>query len=502
MHKDIEQQEAETIEIDLARVLQITLQIVKRLWFFMLLVIAFFAAAVVFIQQKSYTPSYKAYCTFSVHVVNKATLSDTNSLYAVYYDQDLAEQLDATFSYLVNSDFLSDDIKEYLGGKTVDGNIHANSIEGSNIFVLSATSSTPEKAGALLEALMAVYYDAARYVVGDMETEVIEGPVVSQTPYNTPSRTKSIAIGTAIGLILSLGIIVLYAVLKRTVFEPADLEKHLNMQCFGVVPLLQAKRSLSNYPPTASTTHEQGVFRESIRGIARKMENAMELRNAKVILVTSTAAGEGKSVLSQHLAEGFAYWGKKVVLLDGDLRKPTLYRRFGFKQEKMSLEAVLSGDASLDTVLRQKQDGKLTLALNSTPVKNPTVLIDSAAMKELIASFAAQADIVIVDTPPCDHLSDVSLYQQYADGILYVVQQDRIPIRQIVEAAESLHNSENKLLGYVLNGAQQVPQGYGKYGYGIYSYGKYGGYGKYGYSKYGHYSSYSESEEPAKISER
>ena len=502
MHKDIEQQEAEAMEIDLARVLQITLRIVKRLWFFLLLVIAFFAAAVVFIQQKSYTPSYKAYCTFSVHVVNKATLSDTNSLYAVYYDQDLAAQLDATFSYLVNSDFLSDDIKEYLGGKTVDGNIQANSIEGSNIFVLSATSSTPEKAGALLEALMAVYYDAARYVVGDMETEVIEGPVVSQTPDNTPSRTKSIAIGTALGLILSLGIIVLYAVRKRTVFEPADLEKHLNMQCFGVVPLLQAKRSLSNYPPTASATYEQGVFRESIRGIAQKMENAMERRNAKVILVTSTIAGEGKSVLSQHLAECFAYWGKKVVLLDGDLRKPTLYHRFGFKEEKMSLEAVLSGDASLDTVLRQEEDGKLTLALNSTPVKNPTVLIDSAAMKELIASFATQADIVIVDTPPCDLLSDVSLYQQYADGILYVVQQDRIPIRQIVEAAESLHDSENKLLGYVLNGAQQVSQGYGKYGYGIYSYGKYGGYGKYGYGKYGHYSSYGESEQPAKISER
>ncbi|MBO5891486.1 MAG: hypothetical protein J6Q30_02080, partial [Oscillospiraceae bacterium] len=184
MHKDTEQQKVEMTEIDLARVLQITLQIVKRLWFFMLFVIAFFAAAVVFIQQKSYTPSYKAYCTFSVHVVNKATLSDTNSLYAVYYDQDLAEQLDATFSYLVNSDFLSDDIKEYLGGKTVDGNIHANSIEGSNIFVLSATSSTPEKAGELLETLMAVYYDVARHVVGDMETEIIEGPVISQTPNN------------------------------------------------------------------------------------------------------------------------------------------------------------------------------------------------------------------------------------------------------------------------------------------------------------------------------
>jgi capsular exopolysaccharide synthesis family protein len=228
----------------------------------------------------------------------------------------------------------------------------------------------------------------------------------------------------------------------------------------------------------------------------------MEERGAKVILVTSTAPGEGKSVLSQNLAESFAYWGKKVVLLDGDLRRPVLYQRFGHKRERMSLEDVLSGCADMDTVIRRHWDRKLTAVLNSVPVDKPTVLIDSTAMKQMVESFAKRADLVIIDTPPCGQLSDVSLYQQYADGILYVVQQDRLAIRQIVDAAASLNESENKLLGYVLNGAQQISQGYGKYGYGQYSYGKYGGYGKYGYGRYGKCGSYVETEHRDKVSER
>lgn len=487
MHSDKAQKEDDLLEIDLARVFQNILRIFRRMWLPMLIITVFFAGAVVFIQQKSYTPSYKAYCTFSVHVINKATLSDTNSLYAVYYDQDLAAQLDATFSFLINSDFLTDDIKEYLDTATIDGKIQANSIKGSNIFVLSTYSSSPEKAGELLEALMAVYYDAARYVVGDMKTEIIEGPVISQTPYNVPSYTKGIAIGGAIGLAFSVAMMGLYAIFRRTVFKPSDLEKHLNMQCMGVVPLMQMKRNLTDNLNSDGASAERGLFKESIRGIARKIETAIQSGEKKVILVTSTASAEGKSTISQNLAETFAQWGKKVVLIDGDLRRPALYRRCGFKHEKFLLEKVLSGEATADTVTRSLCDGKLTLLLNSELIERPTVSIDSSAMKKMIKTFSDLADIVIIDSPPCGQFSDASLYQQYADGVIYVVQQDRMAISQIVHAAENLFDAENKLLGYVLNGAGEISQGYGKYGYGKYSYGRYGSYGKYGYySKYGY----------------
>ena len=444
MHQEIQEQEKE-LEIDIMRLLRNVWEIAKKAWMFVGIAVVLSVVLMLFIQQKEYTPEYKAYCTFSVHVVNKATLSDTNSLYAVYYDQDLAEQLDATFDYLINSDFLKDDIKEYLGTETIDGRVRANNIDKSNIFIINTYSSTPEKAGELLEALMAVYYDAARYVVGDMETEIIEGPVVSDAPHNVPSRTSGALKGASFALILSMLIIVLCALLKQTVFEPSDLEKHLNMQCFGVVPFLKDERMLLSDPTSAGNTAEQGMFRESIRGIAWKLERMLEKRKAKVILVTSTVPGEGKSTASKILAESFANWGKRVVLVDGDLRKPTLYRSFGFKREKMSLEDVLSGKAELDTVLRRVQNSMLTLVLNTMTVENPTVVAESGTMKELIATLSDQADVVIIDTPPCGQFVDASVYQQYADGILYVVQQDRVAIRQIVAAAESMNDSENKL---------------------------------------------------------
>ena len=485
MQQNTQQQKDDALEIDFGRILQIILQTAKRFWLVIVLIVAVFTAAAVFVQRIGYTPRYKAYCTFSVHVVHKATMSDTHSIYAVYYDQDLADQLDATFSYLINSDFLTDDIREYLGEDSLGGSISVDSIEGSNIFMMTAYSSTPEKAGALLDALLAVYYDAARFVVGDMKTELIEEPIVSETPYNKPNWKTGALIGAEIGVLFCLCALAVYAFLKRTVMNPSDLEKHLNMPCFGVIPLLQTNRALKDNPATVSTTVEQGTFRESIRGIARKLDHAMNKNGAKVILVTSTAPGEGKSVVSQNLAESFAHWGKKVILVDGDLRKPSLYRRFGFKKEQMPLEAVLSGNADIQTVLR-KRNHNLFLVLNSVPVEKPTVVADSSEMKEMITSFAAQADVVIIDTPPCGQLSDAALYQQYADGIVYVVQQDRMTVRQIVDAAENLYDSENKLLGYVLNGARQTAQGYGKYGYGHYSYGSYGSYGKYGYNKYGY----------------
>ena len=86
MHQEIREEEKE-IEIDVVRLLRNVLEVVKKIWFILALVIAIGAAVSLFVQKRGYVPEYKAYCTFSVHVINKATLSDTNSLYAVIYGQ-------------------------------------------------------------------------------------------------------------------------------------------------------------------------------------------------------------------------------------------------------------------------------------------------------------------------------------------------------------------------------------------------------------------------------
>lgn len=495
-------QEASTFEIDLGQLFQNLIRALRRLWLPVLLLTVACAGIALLLQNRSYVPSYKAYCSFSVRVINKSTLSETNSLYAVYYDQDLAEQLDTTFSYLLSSDLLTDDIRNYLGTDRINGRIEANCIKGSNIFVLTTYSSTPKDAADLLEAVLAVYEDAAQYVIGDMETETIEAPIVSDTPYNTPSRTKALAFGALIGFMLGMCSLGIYALLKRTVLAPAELERYINMPCLGVLPGGLTKRQLLASAADGTDSYEQGAFQESIRGIARKLEAVIEKKDIKVLLVSSTAPGEGKSTVSQQLAETFAYWDKTVILLDGDMRKPSLYRRYGIKGKQLSLEAVLSGNAPAETILLPQKGRPLTLAGNTELVENPTVCISSPAMKALIQAFSKQADLVIIDTPPCERIIDAELFQQYADGVVFVVQQDRIPISEIVSAAEDLCDSENKLLGFVLNGAEHIPQGYGKYGYGKYSYGRYGSYyGNYG-SRYGKYSYHSSSSATPSHSER
>ena len=138
----------------------------------------------------------------------------------------------------------------------------------------------------------------------------------------------------------------------------------------------------------------------------------------------------------------------------------------------------------------------LMLVGNTQPVQEPTVLLDSKKMESFIDSLAQKADCVIIDAPPCEVMSDVTVLQRYADRVLYVVRQDYARIPQITDAVEDLCTTENKLLGYVLNGTVKTAQGYGKYGYGTYSYGKYGN-GYYGYYGKGYHKYYEEDAGPS-----
>ena len=161
----------------------------------------------------------------------------------------------------------------------------------------------------------------------------------------------------------------------------------------------------------------------------------------------------------------------------------------------MPLQEVLEGNADLECVVDTPAK-KLTLVCNTQPVAEPTVLLDSPKMEQFIDSLAQKADYVIIDAPPCDVMSDVTLLQRYADRVLYVVRQDYVQIQKITDAVENLCTTENKLLGYVLNGTARTARGYGKYGYGTYGYGKYGN-GYYGHYGKGYHKYYEENSGPS-----
>lgn len=470
-------QNDEPAVLDLGELLYKYWKSVKRFWWIVLSCVAVLAVLVPVVCKWSTVPEYKATCSFTVRVVNSSVTESIHNQYDIYYDKDLAEQLDKTFTYILTSDHLGDEVRQKLNKELVAGRITAKCITGSNLFEITALSKTPEEAYELLITVMDVFPNAARYVVGDLVVEMLEEPEADLAPANAVNVKKMAVIGGFFGFVLATGILALIALSMRTVSKPEELEAVLNMPCLGIVPITRER----------TNNIAEGEFRESIRGISRKVETALEQDGVKVLLVTGTHAEEGKSLIARYLAQTLAEWGKRVYLVDCDLRNPSMHKLLKCRDRKLLLEDYLKGNEPLEAALCETSINRLTLVGNSESVREPAVLLGTQAMQDMIAQLANSSDCVILDTPPCDDFSDVAVLQSYAQRILYVVRQNHTSKEQIVDAVEHLTDTESKLLGFVLNYAEKTASGYGKYGYGAYSYGKYGnGY----YGKYGHYSKY------------
>ena len=226
-----------------------------------------------------------------------------------------------------------------------------------------------------------------------------------------------------------------------------------------------------------------------ISGIARK-------KGAKTILITSVREHEGKSTFSANLALTLARQSVSVLLIDGDMRRPTLNKIFLKRGEKLdaSLGDMLQGKASMTNAIYSNQDYGVQMLLNDRDYPNSTDIVSSYYMERLIEVASASFDYIIIDSPPMSIMADAEVLAGIADLSVLVVGYDNVFVPDLNDAIDSLRDCKAEFIGCVLNnvrtlpGASRTVGGYGGYGgYGRYSrysryqrYGKYGGYGHYG----------------------
>ena len=213
-----------------------------------------------------------------------------------------------------------------------------------------------------------------------------------------------------------------------------------------------------------------------------KTEREMEGTGGKVLLVTSTISGEGKSALAINLAYTAASHGKNVLLIDGDLRKQEDGKQMGLEDGYGLEELILEGEHQKEAIRLEERSGIWAIC-GSRPAKKIPNLLNHPRLREILENSSKHMDLIVIDTPPCELFEDAGILAEYADGILYVIRHDAVQRRRILEGISDLEESSTKLLGYVFNGVPVHHSGYGYYGYGRYGYGYYG-YGKYG--KYGY----------------
>ena len=467
--------------IDISELLSRFFRELKKLWLPAIIVTAAFAALFAVRAKMNYTPMYQSRAMFTV---SSGYSSDDILSYSYYYDNEAAKQLAAAFPYMLGTDVMNELVKNELGVSYINGSIRAEAVADTNLFILTVTSSDPQDAYDILEAVIASYPRVALYMVDYSQVIMKSEPTVPTAPYNSFSWKGSAVKGGMLGLGLSCLAALVLAMMRKTIFSAADLKASANVPILASVARTSAKKRRSG-KGIISLTHA-GVdpdFVEAMRGLRIKLLRTMTEPGAQVILVTSTLPGEGKTTISANLALSLASSGLRTVLIDTDLRKQDTKAAVGVNDTRPGLPEYMT-DSNIDvaSMLSPVPGSSLEVICSMAAKRRPPM--NAHKLEQLIERLRPDYDYIVLDTPPCGIISDAKFICRCADAIVYVVRHDYASRNQIVDSMQELADQKAKLTGCVLNDTPAVSHSK-RYGYGQYGYGKYG-YGKTGYKKYGY----------------
>lgn len=469
--------------IDLSILLDDMWRGLKRFFWIFLLLISFCSSFFYFRARRAYVPYYQAYSSF---VVNTRTAYGYNES---YYNKTTAEQLSKTFPYIMTSGVLNQVVAESLGLDSVPATITAEAMEETALFTIKVNSTDPQMAYDVLQAVIENYPTVAEYIIGDTQLTLMDESGVPDTAVNAPNFKGSAKKGALLGAVISLAFLFFYAMTRKTVRREEDIKKRLNITYLGSIPLVKLKkRSKKTNQLVLMDKRECSVaLGESFRMIRTRVLKDAEEQNIHRILVTSAAAGEGKTTFAANLAISLSKKGNRVILVDGDLRNPSVASALGLDKASAGIADVLKGKVPLESALiSYEKDSGLLVLPGISAVSNPVKFLGSKRMEKLLLTLEANADYVIVDTPPCSVVADASVEARFVQGAVMVVRQDHARIDRIVSGVETMADTGVKILGYAINGTEAGITGY-NYGYGY-------GYG-YGRRKYGYGYGYGEKKE-------
>ncbi len=290
---------------------------------------------------------------------------------------------------------------------------------------------------------------------------------VPRSPF-TPQKRKNIISACGAGLVLGLVMILVVHMMDDRVRRIEDFELVLGIPVLAMIPKVKSG-SLSERATTSFVTPESPVA-EAFRGLYAGILLDAVSRDAKVIMVVSASASEGKSLVSANLASIFAQNGKRTLLIDADLRRPTQHKLFDVHDSAGLPHLILEKSSWKDALTHTPQFLLDLLTGTGIPSGNPARLIASDSMNRVLEEARTKYDRIIVDCPPLFGVSDPLILLPKVDGVILVALYNKTHRRAIAEASQKLMDSETPLLGAVINSVDLSSHSYyyHRYGYNHY----------------------------------
>jgi non-specific protein-tyrosine kinase len=324
---------------------------------------------------------------------------------------------------------------------------------------VDAAKSTANSQLALLTTTQTLYQQIYQSVLSNLETVRLAG--MENTPSVVPIETAAIpekpirprkllntALAGMVGLMLTTGILVLREYLDNTVKTSDDIEKLIGLSAIGYIAEMQNK----NVDETGLYVSKQprSPISEAFRSLRTNIEFSAIDKPIKTILVTSPEPDTGKTTIAANLAIIFAQKGRRVLLLDADLRRPHVHRTMNL-QNRVGLTDLLLENQSIENV-SHKIDGSdsITVVTSGSLPPNPAELLGSARMERLLGELGENMDLVVIDSPP-SIVADAQVLAAKVDAILLVIQPSKTQKGLIKATIEILKRANARIIGVVVN---------------------------------------------------
>ena len=429
--------------------------------------------------------------TFSVESTYVVTTGSANS---AIENLRAVSNIANSFSRIVNSNEMRSIIAKDLGGD-VGGSISSSVVEETNLLKLKVTSGSPRRAFLIIRSIMRNQEIIMGYLSESVRLNVLVSPSVPSEPDQRGNAGRRALLASFIALAVLIALAALRSWSRDTVRNEEEVRSKLGIRCLGSIiheereTTKRRKKKESALLITRPTV--SFPYTESIHRLTRKVRNHLHPEGRKVLLVTSVNENEGKSTIAANLALSLAGAGKRVLLMDLDMRKPSLCKIFDVEEGTINdIGEFLLGSGDGGNLIRKLSRENLYVILNTEEYRRSTEMLAGGRLKVLLDYLREQFDYVIIDSSPMQLVADAEVIAGIADASLLVVREHMIPADAIREALDVLRDSRAVPIGCVLNdargsiggelGGYQYGSDYGyRYGYG---YGKY--YGRY-YGKYG-----------------
>ncbi|MBR4889281.1 MAG: P-loop NTPase, partial [Clostridia bacterium] len=387
---------------------------VLRSWLLILMAGIVAAMGMFVYATETYHPVYTSRITFVV--------TDTSSSATVYSNLSTAINLAQVFGGLFNDHTLQEKVAVSGGVEDFSGKISASVVPETNLLVISVTAQSPAEAYKMAKALVEHHTEVTETVIGNAVLEVLESPVLPAGPNAGMNRSSRVKKAAVLGVLLAAAVVAVISYFRDTVKNVEDVSTKLDLPLLSVLyheekyktlrqRLLRRKKGILISDSTTSFG-----FTEACKQLRTRIEYRTRAKGQKVLLVTSVLENEGKSTVAANLALTLAGSGRRTLLVDADLRKPSIRKLFSLGETKGQLTAVLDGKLPFAPEQFPKVANDLHVLCESQPVSAGIGKYSGSRMETLLRVARKHYDYIVVDTPPMSAAADAESLAAAADA--------------------------------------------------------------------------------------